>query len=139
MTFIALLCCWGCSEEENTLCPNKNPEGTRIAMSFVTTDTFNTRAFGNNQATIAEKTVKSAKLFIFRTGNKIFEKYLTSSELSALGTQPLVFTVPGLLASTSYDYYLIINNGDVTATNLTTLQSLSQNDIASYNLSLIHI
>lgn len=133
MTFIALLCCWGCSEEENTLCPNKNPEGTKIALSFVPADTFASRAFGNNQATIAEKTVKSAKLFIFRTGNKIFEKYLTSSELSALGTHPLVFTVPGLLASTSYDYYLIINNGDVTATNLTTLQSLSQNDIASYN------
>ncbi len=80
-----------------------------------------------------KKTVKSAKLFIFRTGNKIFEKYLTNSELSVLSTQPLIFTVPGLIPSTSYDYYMIINNGDVTAANLTALQALTQNDIASYN------
>lgn len=133
MTFITLLFCWGCHEEENTLCPKENPEGTRIALSFVTADTFSTRAFGTNEATTAEKTVKSGKLFIFRSGNKIFEKYLTTSELSVLGTQPLVFTVPGLLASTSYDYYMIINNGDVSATNLAALQALTQNDIASYN------
>lgn len=130
---MVLLFCWACDKDDNSPCPKQNPAETKIALSFVSADTFTTRAFGTNQATTAEKTVKSAKLFIFRTGNKIFEKYLTNSELSVLSTQPLIFTVPGLIPSTSYDYYMIINNGDVTAANLTALQALTQNDIASYN------
>lgn len=133
MTIIVLLSCLACHKDDDTFCPKENPAGTKIALSFIPTDTFTTRAFGTNEATVAEKAVKSGKLFIFRAGNKIFEKFLTTAELSTLGSQPLVFTVPGLIASTSYDYYLIINNGDVSATNLTALQALTQNDIASYN------
>lgn len=133
MIMIVLLSCWACNKNDTTFYPEENPAGTKIALSFIPTTTFTTRAFGTNQATAAEKAVLSGKLFIFRTGNKVFEKYLTSTELATFGSQPLVFTVPGLIASTSYDYYLIINNGNVSATNLAALQALTQNDIASYN------
>ncbi len=133
ITAASLLFFWACSEEENTLTIDENPAGTPIALSFVSGDTPDTRAFGTNEATTAEKAVKSGKLFIFKSGSKVFEKNLTSTELSSLGSQPLVFTVPGLTASTAYDYYIILNNGDVSAANLAALQALTQNDIASYN------
>lgn len=132
-TVIGLLFFWACSEDEHTPGIYRNPAETKVALSFVSTDQFTTRAFGTNEATTAEKAVKSGKLFIFKSGSKVFEKNLTNAELSTLSTQPLVFTVPGLTASTAYDYYVIINNGDVSANNLTALQALTQNDIASYN------
>lgn len=38
-----------------------------------------------------------------------------------------------MTASTSYDYYLIANNGNITAANLTALQAITQTDITNYN------
>ena len=130
---IALFLFWSCTkEDENIPIPN-NQDGTKIAVSFITEDAPSSRAFGANSATTAEKKVITAKLFIFKSGNKLFEKYLTASELSNVGSQPVTFTVPGLAASTSYDYYMIINNGDVSASNLAALQAITMNDIATYN------
>ncbi len=127
---MVLLFCWACDKDDNSPCPKQNPAETKIAFLPIRLQPTLSEQTKQQQR---KKTVKSAKLFIFRTGNKIFEKYLTNSELSVLSTQPLIFTVPGLIPSTSYDYYMIINNGDVTAANLTALQALTQNDIASYN------
>lgn len=129
---ITTLLCWSCVQEENNT-PDPEICGADVSLSFALEESIQSRAFGNNSASTAEKAVISAKLFIFKAGTKIFEKYLTSSEVSNVGSQPITFSVPGLTPSTSYDFYMIINNGDVTAANLTALQAITLNDIQSYN------
>ncbi len=129
---ITTLLCWSCIKEENN---TSDPElcGTEVCLSFALEETIHSRAFGDNTATKAEKAVLSAKFFIFKSGIKIFEQLLTAGELSSIGSQPISFSVPGMVASTSYDYYMIINDGDVSAANQANLQSITFNDIQSYN------
>lgn len=105
----------------------------QICLSFAEDNFSSTRAFGNSTATTAEKKVNSAKIFIFKSGSKIFEKVLSTADLAKVGTTPVTFTVSGMQASTAYDYYVIINHGDVTASSPTDLQNISETDVASYN------
>lgn len=126
---------WSCNNRDET-CPT--PEGpetstAQIELYFSGTDSPIFKAFGGNAATVAEKRIQTAKLFIFKSGTKIFEKYLDPGEITNITTSPIKFTVPGMTASTSYDYYLIANNGNITAANLTALQAITQTDITSYN------
>lgn len=131
--FAALFVLWACSDDSYNCREEPGGEGTRVALSFVAGDMIVGRGFAQNTATSAEKKVLSAKIFIFKGGNKIFEKLLLSSELPKVGIQPDTFVVPGLLPSTTYDYYVVINNGDVSAANLTALQGITLNDISAYN------
>lgn len=106
-------------------------EDAKICLSFV--EANHTKAFDNSLATAVEKGVNSAKLFIFKSGVKIFENVLSSTEISGIATTPVTLTVPGMQASTSYDYYMIVNHGNVTAATPADLQAIIENDIASYN------
>lgn len=124
---------WSCTNEDESIPVPEKESGTPVSLSFANTDLPGTRAFGNNTATTAEKKVISAKIFIFNSGTKIFEKLFTSAELTNVGSSPITFTVPGMTASTAYTYYIIINNGDVTAANQSALTSLTQSDVATYN------
>lgn len=135
VTFILFMLCSCVRDEDAISTPGDNcSDGSKITLSFANTDFVATKAFGTSTATAAEKKVNTAKLFIFRSGNKVFEKYLTSTETNNIGTAtPLTFTVPGMLANTAYSYYMIINKGNLSATSLSDLQSVTENDIASYN------
>lgn len=124
---------WSCTNEDESIPIPEKEDGTPVALSFTNTDSPGTRAFGNNTATTAEKKVISAKIFIFKSGTKIFEKLFTSTELTNVGSNPVTFTVPGMTPSTAYTYYMIINDGDVTAVSQSALSSVTMNDIASYN------
>lgn len=78
--------------------------------------------------------VKSAKFFIFNTGeSKLFEKLLSSSEIAQIGSTGIIFTVPGLQSLTTYNCYVIINHGDISAAVVSDLQDITENDIVSYN------
>ena len=41
ITFMVLLFCWACDKDDNSPCPKQNPAETKIALSFVSADTFN--------------------------------------------------------------------------------------------------
>lgn len=133
ITLFATSILWACSNEDKCVPIPEEKDGTSVALSFVNTDLSDTRAFGNNTATTAEKKIISAKIFIFKLGTKIFEKLFTSTEINNVGSNPITFTVPGMTASTAYTYYMIINDGDVMAVSQSALSSLTMNDIASYN------
>lgn len=133
ITLFATFILWSCLNEDKSAPVPEGKEGTPVSLSFVNTDSPDTRAFGNNTATTAEKKVVSAKIFIFKAGVKIFEKLLTSTEINNVGSNPITFTVPGMTASTAYTYYMIINDGDVMAVSQSALSSLTMSDIASYN------
>lgn len=134
VSFILFILCSCVREEDNIPATGGDCSDGKFSLSFVNDDFATTRAFGNSMATAAEKKVNTAKLFIFRSGNKVFEKYLTVTETGNIGTAtPLIFTVPGMLASTAYSYYMVINKGNLAATSLSDLQSVTENDIASYN------
>ncbi len=68
ITFMVLLFCWACDKDDNSPCPKQNPAETKIALSFVSADTFTTHAFGTNQATTAEKNSKKREVIYFQDG-----------------------------------------------------------------------
>lgn len=105
----------------------------QICLAFVGDNFTNTKAFGNSVATAVEKQVLSGKIFIFKSGVKVFEKLFSTLDIANTGTNPITFTVPGMVASTSYDYYVILNHGNVSASTPADLQAIIENDIASYN------
>lgn len=135
ITLLATSLLWSCTKDSNepSPIPPEEGDGAKIALAFIDSDLSGTRAFGNNAATNAEKKVVSAKIFIFQSGVKIFEKLFTSAELTNVGTSPITFNVPGMTAGTAYTYYMIINNGDVMAANQSALGSVTMSDVASYN------
>lgn len=131
----AIFILWSCSDDDDRV-PNPGTcDGSgNLAISF-SNDDFQTRAFSDSIATPAEKLVNTAKIFIFRQndGSKLFERDLTSSEISSIGSNPVNVSVPGMQVSTPYLFYMIINKGDMSATSLSNLQSLNETDITTYN------
>lgn len=109
-------------------------EDGNVCLLLKEADSFQSKAFSNNSATTVEKMVKSAKVFIFNTGgSKLFEKLLSSSEIAQIGSTGITFTVPNLQSSTTYNCYVIINHGDVSASAVSDLQGITESDIVSYN------
>lgn len=133
MLFIFSFLLGACVQEEDSS-ERECPEDANICLLLKEANSFQSKAFGNNSATIAEKMVKSAKIFIFNTGgSKLFEKLLSSGEIAQIGSTGITFTVPGLQSSTTYNCYVIINHGDVSASSVSDLQGITENDIVSYN------
>lgn len=106
----------------------------QISLSFVSDSYSPTKTFAGSGTTVAEKKVISAKIFIFKSGTKIFEKLLDADEITEIASStPLTFTVPGMQGNTTYTYYVIINCGDIVASSVTDLQAIIESDIQSYN------
>lgn len=131
---LVFLC--SCSKQDNEIIESLN--GGLVNVSFVDEPSTTRAFFGTTAAAESwEKTLSSMTIFVFNnSGNLLIRRAFSSAELT---DKRATFSIPGVTAGNSCDFYVVANIAAPEVANKTGLLAFLENTPVSYNGTFVEV